>query len=60
MSRPQTVFEPYLNPKNSPIWAPDMQKLPGKRSKSIVRIDRTIGKNSCSALWVDPKTVFEN
>ena len=59
MSTPQNSFESYPNPKNSPLGPQKVKKDPDFKSKSKVRIERNIGNESCSTIWVDPKTVVE-
>ena len=56
---PKTVFEPYPNPKNSPLWPQKVKNDPKIKSNSKVRIERNIENESCSTIWVDPKTVFD-
>ena len=56
---PKTVFEPYPNPKNSPLGPQKVKKDPKIKSKSKVRIEGTVETETCSTTWVDPKKVFE-
>ena len=46
---PKTVFEPYPNPKNSPLGPKKAKNDPKIKSKSNVRIDGNILNESCSA-----------
>ena len=48
MSRHQTGFEPYLNPKNSPLGTQKVKNNPKIMSKLKVRIEESIGKRSYS------------
>ena len=48
MSRTKTVFEPYPDPKNSPLGPQKVKSDHKIRSKSNVRIEGTIGNKSCS------------
>ena len=38
MSRPKKIFEPYPDPKNSPLWPDKFKNDPKIKSKSKVRI----------------------
>ena len=42
MSRAKTVFEPYPNPKNSPLGPPKLKNDPKIKSKSNVRFEGNI------------------
>ena len=46
--RRKTVFEPYPNPKNSPLWPQKVKIDPNIKSKSKVRFRGTIENKSCS------------
>ena len=59
MSRPQKFFEPFPNPKNSPLGPQKVEKDTKIKSKSKVRIERNIENESCFTTWVDPKTVVD-
>ena len=56
---PKTVFEPYPNPKNSPLGPQKDKNDPQIKSNSNVRIQGIIENESCSTTWLDPQTVFE-
>ena len=56
---PKTVFEPYPDPKNSPLGPQKVKNDPKFESKSNVRIEGNIENESCSNTRVDPKTVFK-
>ena len=56
---PKTAFEPYHNPKNSPLGPQKAKNYPKIRSTLKVRIQGSIGNKSYSAVWVDPRNVFE-
>ena len=60
MSRPQMVFEPYPNPKNSPLGPQKLKNDPKIKSKTNVRIEGNIENESCSTTWVNPKTIFKS
>ena len=49
------IFEPYLDPKNSPLGPQNVKNDPKIKSKSKVRIEGTIENKSCLFLWVDKK-----
>merc|ERR1712198_207165 len=57
---PKTVFEPYPNPKNSPLGPQKVKNDPKIKSKVDARIERNKENESCSTRRVDPKTVVEN
>ena len=59
MSTPQNSFEPYPNPKNSPLGSQKFKNDPKINSKSNVRIYRNRENESCSTTCVDLKTVFK-
>ena len=59
MSRPKISFEPYPDPKNSPLGPQKVKDDPKIKSKSNVRIEGNTENEGCSTTWVDPKTVFE-
>ena len=44
----KTVFEPFLNPKNSPLGPKKVKNDANIKSKSNVRIERKIEDESCS------------
>ena len=46
--RPETVFEPYPNPKNSPLGPQKVKNDPQIKSESKVRIKETIENENCS------------
>ena len=48
MSRPQTVFEPCLDPKNSPLRSQKVNNYPKIKSISKVRIEEIIENKICS------------
>ena len=52
---PKTVFEPYLDLKNSPFEPQKEQRL---RSKSKVIIEGSTENKFFSAPWLDPKIVM--
>ena len=52
----KTVFEPFLNPKNSPLGLKKVKNDPKIESKSNVRIEGNIENESCLTTWGDPKT----
>ena len=70
---PKTVVELYSNHKNSPLGPPKvkndpknsplrLQKVKNSRkikSNSKVRIEESIKNESCSTIFVDPKTLIE-
>ena len=56
---PKRVFEPYPDPKDSPLGPQKVKDYAKIKSKIKVRIKRTIENKSCSTAWVDSKTVFE-
>ena len=56
---PKTVFELYIEPKNSPLGSQKFKDDPKIKSKSKVRIEGNIENESCSSAIIDPKTVFE-
>ena len=58
MSRSQSSFEPYPDPKNSPLVSQKFKKDPKNKSKSKVIFEGTIENKSCSTTWVDRKTVL--
>ena len=45
---PKTVFEPYPNPKNSPLGPQKVKNEPKIKSKSNVKIEGNIENESCS------------
>ena len=49
---PKTVFEPHIEPKNSPLG-------PQKVKNDPVRIEENKENESSSSIRVDPKLVFE-
>ena len=51
-------MNPTLTPKIA-HGATKSQNQPQNHPKSNVRIERTMKNKSCSATWVDQKTVFE-
>ena len=57
MNRPQNSFNPTPTPKNSPLGPQNIKNDPKIRSKSEVRIKRTIENKSWSPKWVNLKTV---
>ena len=59
MSRPQNSFRTQPQPQKLPIRAPKSQNNPKIKSKSNVRIEGNIENESCSSIWVYPRTVFE-
>ena len=52
------MFEPYPDPKNSPLGLQKVKIDPKIKSNSKVRIEWIIENKSCSATSVDPKTIF--
>ena len=54
------VFEPYPNPKNSPLELQKVKNDPRIKSKSKVRITGTIENTNFQLLELDPKTVLEH
>ena len=44
----ETAFEPYPNPKNSPLGPQKVKNDPKIKSKSNVRIEGNIENESCS------------
>ena len=59
MCRPQNFFEPFPNPKNSPLGPQKVKNDPKTKSESNVRIEKKKEDESCSIKWVDPKTFLE-
>jgi len=57
--KPQNSFKPYSKPKNSPLGPQIVKNDPKIKSNSKVRMERNIENESCSTIWVDPKTVVE-
>ena len=55
----KTVFEPFPNPKNSPLGPQKVKNDPKIESKSNVRIERNKKNESYSTTCVDPKLVVE-
>ena len=53
---PKIVFEPYPNPKNSPLRPYKDKNSPKRKSNSKVRIEGSIEDDSCLTILVDPKT----
>ena len=47
---PKTVFEPYPNPKNSPLGPQNVKNDPKIKSKSNVRVKRNKENESCSKI----------
>ena len=45
---PQNIFEPYPNPKKSPLGPQKVKNDPKIKSKSKVRIERNIENENCS------------
>ena len=45
---PKTVFEPYPNPKNSPLGPKNIKNDPKIQSKSNIRIERSKENKSYS------------
>ena len=58
-SVPKQCFEPYPDPKNSPLRPQKDKNSPKSKSNSKVRIEGRNGNESCSTILVDPKTFFE-
>ena len=56
---PNTIFQPFPNPKNSPLRPQKVKNHPKIKSKSNIRIDGNMQNESCSTTWLDPKTVVE-
>ena len=56
---PKTVFEPHIEPKNSPLGLQKDKNAPKIKSNLNVRIQGIIEIESCPSKWVDPETVFE-
>ena len=56
----KTVFEPFLNPKNSPLGPQTVKNSPKIKSNSKVRIEGSIENETCSTILVDPKTFFNS
>ena len=59
VSRPQKPFWISPQTQKSLIGAQKAKNDPQIRSKSKVRIEGSIEDNSCSAIWVDQKSIFE-
>ena len=55
----KTVFEPYPEPKDSPLGPQKIKNDCKIKLKSKVRIEGNIENKSYSTTWVDPKTVLE-
>ena len=53
MSRPQNIFDPYHNPKNSPLGLQIVKNYPKIKSNSKVRIERIVENDISSTTWVD-------
>ena len=56
---PKTVFEPHIEPKNSPLGPKIVKNYPKIKSKLNVRIEGNIENDRCSTKLVNPKTVFK-
>ena len=56
---PKTIFEPNLEPKNSPSGPQNIKCDPNIKSNSNIRIKLNIENKSCCTKWVEPKTIFE-
>ena len=56
---PKTVYDPFPDPKNTPLGPLKIQNYPKIKSISNVRIERKKENESYSTTWVEPKTVFE-
>ena len=52
------MFEPFPNPKNSPLGPQKVKNDPKIKSKLNIRIVRNKEIESCLTTLVDPKTVF--
>ena len=59
LSRPRNSCQTLLKPKKNPLGPKTVKNDPKIKSKSKVRIERTIDKKNCSTTWVEPETVFE-
>ena len=59
MSRPQNSFQTLPRPKNSPLALQKVKNDPIIKSNSKVRFEEIIENESCSTIWVHPKTVGE-
>ena len=46
---PKTVYEPYIEPKNSPLGSQKFKDDPKIKSKSKVRIEGNIENEGCLA-----------
>ena len=55
---PKKDFEPYPNPKNSPLGPHKAKNDPKIRSTLKVRIQGSTENKSYSDAWVDPKNVL--
>ena len=55
---PKTAFEPYPNPKNSPLGPQKAKNDPKIMSTTNVRIQGNVENKSYSAIQVDPKNVL--
>ena len=60
MSRPKKSFEPYPDPKNSPLGPKKVKNDPIIKSKSKVKIDVSIENKSFTTSWLVPKTFFKH
>ena len=65
MIRPQKIFYPYLDPKNSPLGPQNLKtqsqklkKTQNSKSKSKVRIEGTKENKGCLTTWVDLETIL--
>ena len=59
MCKVQKSFEPYSNPKNTPLGPQKFKNDPKIKSNSKVRIEGIIENGSCLTRWVDLKMIFD-
>ena len=55
---PKTVFEPHIEPKNSPLGPQKVNNSPNIKLKSNVRIKGKKENENCCTQWVHPKTML--
>ena len=60
MARPQNSFEPYPDPKNSPLGPWKVKNDPNFKQKSRVKINETLENNRCLTTGVQHEKVFES
>ena len=53
---PKKVFEPHIEPRNSPLGPQKVKNNPKIKSKSNIRIEENKKNKSYCTIRVDPKT----